>query len=89
MPVPACLAVSQFLKEESEERGVTIIYATHIFDGLEHWASDIVYIREGLCQGDRPNLDMEIAKMHHDAAYPVLLVLLDDGLRVPLLLCVR
>jgi len=39
----------QFLKEESEQRGVTIIYATHIFDGLEHWASDIVYIKEGLC----------------------------------------
>ena len=26
-----------FLKEESEERGVTLIYATHIFDGLEFW----------------------------------------------------
>jgi len=26
-----------FLKEESEQRGVTLIYATHIFDGLEFW----------------------------------------------------
>lgn len=38
----------QFLKEESEQRGVTIIYATHIFDGLEHWASDIIYLTEGV-----------------------------------------
>lgn len=32
----------RFLKKECEERGVTIIYATHIFDGLEDWPSHIV-----------------------------------------------
>lgn len=31
-----------FLKKECEERGATIIYATHIFDGLENWPSHIV-----------------------------------------------
>lgn len=31
-----------FLKKECEERGATIIYATHIFDGLEKWPSHIV-----------------------------------------------
>ena len=31
-----------FLKSECEERGATIIYATHIFDGLESWPSHIV-----------------------------------------------
>jgi CCR4-NOT complex subunit CAF16 len=36
-----------FLKEESEQRGVTLIYATHIFDGLEHWATDVVYLTDG------------------------------------------
>jgi len=36
-----------FLKEESEERGVTLIYATHIFDGLEHWATDVVFLTNG------------------------------------------
>lgn len=25
-----------FLKQESESRGATIVYATHIFDGLVH-----------------------------------------------------
>ncbi|KAL6139125.1 hypothetical protein ACLB2K_064402 [Fragaria x ananassa] len=33
-----------FLKKECEERGTTIIYATHIFDGLENWPSHIVYV---------------------------------------------
>lgn len=31
-----------FLKKECRERGATIIYATHIFDGLENWPSHIV-----------------------------------------------
>eukprot|EP00249_Psilotum_nudum_P012433 c23782_g1_i2 orf=135-806(+) len=31
-----------FLRSESEERGATIIYATHIFDGLDSWPSHIV-----------------------------------------------
>lgn len=31
-----------FLKKECEERGSTIIYATHIFDGLENWPSHMV-----------------------------------------------
>lgn len=32
----------EFLKKECRERGATIIYATHIFDGLENWPSHIV-----------------------------------------------
>jgi hypothetical protein len=31
-----------YLKKECEERGATIIYATHIFDGLDDWPTDIV-----------------------------------------------
>lgn len=30
------------------QRGATIVYATHIFDGLETWATDLVYIQEGV-----------------------------------------
>ena len=29
------------------QRGATIIYATHIFDGLETWATDIAYVEDG------------------------------------------
>lgn len=36
-----------FFKEECEQRGATIVYATHIFDGLETWATHLAYIQEG------------------------------------------
>jgi len=36
-----------FLREECEQRGVTIVYATHILDGLEDWATHLVYLTEG------------------------------------------
>ncbi|KAI4301678.1 hypothetical protein L6164_034931 [Bauhinia variegata] len=39
-----------FLKKECEERGATIIYATHIFDGLENWPTHIVYVAHGKLQ---------------------------------------
>ncbi|KAF8041838.1 hypothetical protein BT93_A0436 [Corymbia citriodora subsp. variegata] len=28
-------------------RGAAIVYATHIFDGLETWATHLVYIQDG------------------------------------------
>merc|ERR1719162_1544366 len=35
----------QYLKEECEQRGCTVVYATHIFDGLEEWATDMFYLK--------------------------------------------
>ncbi|CAA6653887.1 unnamed protein product [Spirodela intermedia] len=40
----------KFLKKECEVRGATIIYATHIFDGLDDWPSHIVYLAHGKLQ---------------------------------------
>ncbi|XP_010490645.1 PREDICTED: ABC transporter I family member 20-like isoform X1 [Camelina sativa] len=40
----------QFLRKECDERGATIIYATHIFDGLEDWPTHIVYVANGKLQ---------------------------------------
>ncbi|CAK9185971.1 unnamed protein product [Ilex paraguariensis] len=40
----------RFLEKECEERDATIIYATHIFDGLENWPSHIVYVAHGMLQ---------------------------------------
>jgi len=37
----------QHLKEETETRGASIVYATHIFDGLDHWATHLARIRRG------------------------------------------
>ena len=36
-----------WLREESEQNGVTIVYCTHIFDGLDGWASHVAYVRKG------------------------------------------
>ncbi|KAF3457456.1 hypothetical protein FNV43_RR02114 [Rhamnella rubrinervis] len=39
LDVLARVDLLKFLRKECEERGATIIYATHIFDGLEEWPS--------------------------------------------------
>uniref|UniRef100_A0A383WA31 ABC transporter domain-containing protein n=1 Tax=Tetradesmus obliquus TaxID=3088 RepID=A0A383WA31_TETOB len=36
-----------FFKQECEQRGATIVYATHIFDGLEGWISHVAYLEDG------------------------------------------
>ncbi|KAI8900256.1 P-loop containing nucleoside triphosphate hydrolase protein [Globomyces pollinis-pini] len=36
-----------FLKKETETRGATILYATHIFDGLGLWFTHIAHIAQG------------------------------------------
>ena len=40
----------RFLKDECEQRGATVIYATHIFDGLEFWPSHVAYVARGKMQ---------------------------------------
>lgn len=37
----------QFLKEECAARDATVVYATHIFDGLESWPSHVMYVAQG------------------------------------------
>lgn len=36
-----------FLKSESELRGCTVFYCTHIFDHLEGWASHVLHLAKG------------------------------------------
>ena len=40
----------KFLQAECAERDATVIYATHIFDGLENWPSHVVYVAQGQVQ---------------------------------------
>ncbi|BFG42937.1 hypothetical protein CerSpe_292110 [Prunus speciosa] len=47
LDVVARLDLLDFFKEECEQRGATIVYATHIFDGLETWATHLAYIQDG------------------------------------------
>jgi CCR4-NOT complex subunit CAF16 len=43
-----------FLREETEQRGTTILYATHIFDTLDRWATDVIYLVAGKVVLDSP-----------------------------------
>merc|ERR1719487_261772 len=40
-------ALLQFLREECEERGATVVYSTHILDGLDDWPSHVLYLQDG------------------------------------------
>merc|ERR1711988_361858 len=39
--------ILNFLRAESEIRGATILYCTHIFDHLEGWASHLLHLSQG------------------------------------------
>jgi len=47
MDVVGRLDLLQFFKDECDMRGATVIYATHIFDGLENWPTHIAYVEDG------------------------------------------
>ncbi|CAH2038991.1 unnamed protein product [Thlaspi arvense] len=47
LDVVARMDLLEFFKEECDQRGATIVYATHIFDGLETWATRLAYIQDG------------------------------------------
>merc|ERR1719201_3236489 len=40
-------ALLQFLREECDERGATVVYSTHILDGLDDWPSHVLHLRHG------------------------------------------
>ncbi|WIA28855.1 hypothetical protein OEZ86_011381 [Tetradesmus obliquus] len=44
----------RFLVEECAARGASIIYATHIFDGLEFWPTHVAYVARGQLQFCQP-----------------------------------
>jgi CCR4-NOT complex subunit CAF16 len=37
----------ELLRQQSVAQGLTVIYATHIFDGLDNWATDLIYLSQG------------------------------------------
>lgn len=47
LDVCARLDLLAFLRRETEERGATVVYATHIIDGLEHWPTHVAYMQDG------------------------------------------
>lgn len=76
----------QWLKKETEERGATIVYATHIFDGLDDWPTDMMYLSDkGTCewQGKLNELEyyQELKRNNHPAK---MLAVADHWLRAEL-----
>lgn len=62
----------RWLVKECDERNATIIYATHIFDGLDDWATHLLYLTDkGTCgwQGRLQDLDRykELRASNHPA----------------------
>jgi CCR4-NOT complex subunit CAF16 len=49
----------EFLRAESEQRGTTILYATHIFDLLDRWATHLLYMAHGRITRDAPLTEVE------------------------------
>ncbi len=57
MDVVGRLDLLKFFVEECETRGATIIYATHIFDGLEKWITHVAYLADGQLRiGEPPSV---------------------------------
>ena len=63
MDVVGRMDLLEFLHKECEEQGVTIVYATHIFDGLEEWLTHIVYVEDGELIRSGPITDFLAADM--------------------------
>ena len=48
-----------FLVSECETRGACILYATHIFDGLDDWTTHVMYLKAGRTDGVKRIQDFE------------------------------
>jgi CCR4-NOT complex subunit CAF16 len=47
MDVLGRLDLLRFFKQECDERSCTIVYATHIFDGLADWMTHLLFVSDG------------------------------------------
>ena len=54
----ARLDLLELLRQESLSRGATIVYATHIFDALEDWGTDVAFIEGGRLERFVPLADL-------------------------------
>lgn len=73
----------KWLVKESDDRGATILYATHIFDGLDDWATHLFYLtNKGQCgwQGKMEELEVyqKLKRENHPAK---MLAIADHWLR--------
>ena len=71
-----------FLRDESQAHGLTILYATHIFDGLDVWATHLAHLARGRIRS-LPPIDQipELARLRAAGASSPLLRLVEGWLR--------
>ncbi|KNC76093.1 hypothetical protein SARC_11396 [Sphaeroforma arctica JP610] len=76
-----------YLKRETEERGASILYATHIFDGIGDWCTHLCHLSNGHVRLLKPVDDIEelvvLRAEHRNAGYgeSALLRLVEQWLR--------
>jgi CCR4-NOT complex subunit CAF16 len=71
-----------FLKADSESLRTTVLYATHVLDGLEDWATHLLYIREGrVARYARLEEIEELAELRRRGETSLLLRLCEGWLR--------
>ncbi|KAL7544602.1 hypothetical protein ACHAWF_007973 [Thalassiosira exigua] len=69
-----------WLEKESLERGATIVYATHIFDGLDDWASHLFYLTsEGRCGWQGKTEELDLYKKLTEERHPSKMLAIADG----------
>jgi CCR4-NOT complex subunit CAF16 len=57
----------RFLREESEQRGTTLLYASHILDGLDAWATHIAFLDAGRIRLHLPIEEVQELQMLREA----------------------
>ena len=71
-----------FLREESETRGAALLYATHIFDRLESWATHLAYLDRGRLWVSRRLDELgELDSLQNQGAYSPLAALVESWMR--------
>jgi CCR4-NOT complex subunit CAF16 len=72
-----------FLRDESAS-GATLLYATHILDGLDAWATHLAFLDRGAIALMRPLDEIdELARLRRSGVASPLLRLVDGWLRAP------
>ncbi|CAK9195485.1 unnamed protein product [Sphagnum troendelagicum] len=79
LDVVARMDLLSFFVDECEERGATLIYATHIFDGLETWATHIAYVEDGKLK--RAERLSELPELHPPSTAKNLIQVVEPWLR--------
>jgi CCR4-NOT complex subunit CAF16 len=76
----------RWLVKESDERGATIVYATHIFDGLDDWATHLYHLNgKGQCGWQGKMQELEIyQKLKADNHPAKMLAIAEHWLRAEL-----